>query len=1149
MNFTLQFLPISPDCPFEPKQLTRATLLFITRYLVSAMGVPDVHIQSSRRRGRALLIFSVLLVIADFIRIVVLPIDYRPVLTDAFEAGVCLIGVLACSFAAVRSSRLTRGLWVLTAAYLALIAVADFHDICDAIHFGGATLLSGLELVGWVSLLPLALIIVFPESEGGQVRWKWLPILDFAQVAVAIWLAHFCLIYLPHARSGYGWTTVGSPELVRSSLVAVGLLLRAAVDPVVRRRDFYWKIGGAYASIAMLRIILPPSYQMLFILVRPAALLAIGIFAAYWNDLPGNDVEVRRRPVSLRLALSLFAAATLMIVLLLADTVPAEFDKGIHLVVAVSALLFIARSYLAERERYASEHQLRESEREYRVLFENAIVPIVIFEPGSECILQANPAACELYEVPRDELIGMSYRDFTVDVARGQEQISELLRTGACRPYQTVHRTRTGSDIDVLASASVIQYRGQSAIQAFIRDITEAVRADRKLRESETLFRLMAENVSDVIWILDLEDGRFRYVSPSIERLLGYTAEEIMARDGKKVLADDSATIMARLLPQRIEEYKQDLRQVYTDEVQHPCRDGSAVWVEIASNYVMNEQTGHLEVHGVSRDISQRKRAEEELRLSQQKLRESTERFLTVAKCAPDVIFSMDSSGRFTYVSTNMERTYGYTPEEALKLNRRDVATPQQIPRCDSILKKEMELAASPQYDRSRVMTFESEELRKDGTTFWAEINASLTWSDEGKPIGAAGVVRDITERKRAEAEYEALRAQLSQAQKMESIGRLAGGIAHDFGNILSTIMLTTGVAAVRPGLDPQTQRTLDELQSQAGQAANLTQQLLMFSRRSAMSVKPLDLNNVVSNLIKMLGRLIGENISLRFEPLQEPATVEADAGMIEQVIMNLAVNSRDAMPTGGKLIMSIDSVQVKETHFKARSKAQAGRFVCLSVSDTGCGMDQETLKHIFEPFYTTKEPGKGTGLGLSTVHGIVGQHKGWVEVESEVGKGTIFRVFLPAAERSALDTEVSKKSMTLGGTETVLLIEDASKLREIISESLRLLGYRVIEAGNSQEAIKKWRENSEKIDLLLSDIVLPGQLSGLEVAEKFQASKPGLKVILSSSYSAEVVDDGRLSTGNMTYLRKPYRIEELSKAIRDCLDTDSCSAPPPKSP
>jgi PAS domain S-box-containing protein len=469
------------------------------------MDVKDTPIPLNRRWGGIFVLFCVLLVLIDIIRLFVLPRSYWPVFTDAFETVVALVGAMACGFAAARSSMLTRGLWVLTAAYLALLALADFHDLCVGIHFGEATLLSALEFVGWCTYVPLALLVFFPLWEEGQLRWKWLPVFDFAQVAITVALAYFRLIYLPHLHSGQGWAQYGTAELVRNLLISVGLLVRAAAEPRVRTRRFYQSIGGAFATITLLKIIFPPFYQPVIIIVRPAALLAIGIFATYWNDLVDNEVDVTQRPIGLRLALSLFAAATLMLVVLLAIGAPAQYRGGMYLILAASAMLFIARSYLAERTRYATEYQLRNSEREYRVLFESAIVPILIIQPRDERILQANPAACELYDVHREDLIGTSFRDFTKDVVRREEQMAELLRTGVCHAFQTVHRTRSGRYIDVLVSASLIQYRGQTAIMSFNRDITEHRRAEEALTKSRRLLAETEEIGKVGGWEVDLD--------------------------------------------------------------------------------------------------------------------------------------------------------------------------------------------------------------------------------------------------------------------------------------------------------------------------------------------------------------------------------------------------------------------------------------------------------------------------------------------------------------------------------------------------------------------------------------------------------------------------------------------------------------------
>ena len=393
-----------------------------------------------------------------------------------------------------------------------------------------------------------------------------------------------------------------------------------------------------------------------------------------------------------------------------------------------------------------------------------------------------------------------------------------------------------------------------------------------------------------------------------------------------------------------------------------------------------------------------------------------------------------------------------------------------------------------------------------------------------------------ITERKRAEAEKAKLEAQFHQAQKMESVGQLAGGVAHDFNNILAATMMHLSFLQQNPSFDLETRESLSELMEATKRAAALTRQLLIFSRRSVLEIKVLNLNEVVTNLLKMLGRLIGEHISFRFDLAEDLPPVEADPGMIEQVLMNLAVNARDAMPKGGRLTISTEPVHVDAERVREGLQAP-GRFVCLSVADTGCGMDEATRRRLFEPFFTTKEPGKGTGLGLATVHGIVTQHQGWIEVETEAGKGTTFKVFFPATTKEMTESPPAGEKADVRGHETILLVEDEASLRQAVAQSLRLLGYRLIEATNGREAIQRWQEHGQEVDLLFSDMVMPEGLTGLDLAERLKGEKPGLKVLLSSGYNAEFAGQGRPAAAGITYLQKPYQVEVLSRTVRDCLD------------
>jgi CheY-like chemotaxis protein len=325
---------------------------------------------------------------------------------------------------------------------------------------------------------------------------------------------------------------------------------------------------------------------------------------------------------------------------------------------------------------------------------------------------------------------------------------------------------------------------------------------------------------------------------------------------------------------------------------------------------------------------------------------------------------------------------------------------------------------------------------------------------------------------------------------------------------------------------------------SDAERAASLTRQLLMFSRRQVIQVKQIDLNEVLANLLKMLRRLLGETINLEFQGNPHPLWIKADAGMIEQIVTNLCVNARDAMsPNGGRLTINARLVPVGAEAAQGNAEARPGTFVCLSVIDTGCGMDAATLKHIFEPFFTTKEVGKGTGLGLATVYGITKQHGGWVEVVSEVGRGSIFRVYLPALTKALPPDSGPAEVETRKGTETILLVEDDQAVRDMIVRGLLRYGYRVFVAANGREAEEIWQRHAEEIDLLFTDIRMPGGTSGLELYERFKHSKASLQVVISSGYSEEIVRLGMSVNPFLVFLPKPYDVKTLADTVRRCLD------------
>jgi signal transduction histidine kinase/CheY-like chemotaxis protein len=415
------------------------------------------------------------------------------------------------------------------------------------------------------------------------------------------------------------------------------------------------------------------------------------------------------------------------------------------------------------------------------------------------------------------------------------------------------------------------------------------------------------------------------------------------------------------------------------------------------------------------------------------------------------------------------------------------------------------------------------EEVQINGRT--------ITWSFF--PVPSSHVVHcygaDVTD-------MLSLEAQLRHAQKLESVGQLAAGVAHDFNNILTVIQGYSDTLLARSKGDDSTRSALKQICDASKRASALTRQLLVFSRKQVIQPKVLDLNTVLQNLSNMLPRLLGEDVVLETNYMANLPRIEADTGMLEQVVMNLAVNARDAMPKGGRLTLSTASLEIGKDYASRHPDSRPGTFTCLTVTDTGCGMDAKTLERIFEPFFTTKEVGKGTGLGLATVYGILKQHQGWIEVESEVKAGTTFKVYFPAAAGalSTSDTTIIPGKVR-GGKETILLVEDEPVVRELVREILNTYEYKVIEAESGIDALRVWDQFDGKIDLLLTDMVMPEGLNGRELADQLKKRHPELKVIFSSGYSAESL--GREMSDDTAFLPKPYLPPQLAQMVRQCLD------------
>jgi len=518
------------------------------------------------------------------------------------------------------------------------------------------------------------------------------------------------------------------------------------------------------------------------------------------------------------------------------------------------------------------------------------------------------------------------------------------------------------------------------------------------------------------------------------------------------------------------------------------------------------------------------------LKRKNQILEESEGRYRLLAENISDFVWTADENLRYGYVSPSVERLLGFTVEEMLGKELRAYLTPESWKESARDLRDETDDPQGEYDDPFRDRTLELEHRRRDGSTVWTEVKISHLRKPEGGMGSILGVSRDITERKRLEE-------QLHQSQKLEAIGRLAGGISHDFNNVLTAIIGYSDIIQLRLGRENPVHRELSAIKQSGQRAASLTRQLLSFSRNQVIQPRVLDLDTILQDMESMLKPLIGEDIALTIDSPPGFHTVKADKGQIEQVIMNLAVNARDALGRGGKIIISTESLTMKEEDLSVFNGSRPGPFVCLSVEDTGIGMDQQTLARIFEPFYTTKDSGSGTGLGLSVVYGIVKKHDGWIDVQSRPGQGTSFRVFLPAHEGAVSVVAENRLSLhTLQGRgERVLVVEDEQNIRELVKRTLQENGYVIFDAASSAEALDIFGKENGDFQLVFSDVVLPDQ-NGIELVEQLLRRNPGLSILLSSGYTDEKSQWSCICEKGFSYLQKPYTLRGLLRTVRETI-------------
>jgi PAS domain S-box-containing protein len=737
--------------------------------------------------------------------------------------------------------------------------------------------------------------------------------------------------------------------------------------------------------------------------------------------------------------------------------------------------------------------------------------PIAVAVTRDRRFVDVNEAFTRLLGWTAGDVIGRTTQEaglLTPEVA--DELSGDLGRDGAVKDRTVTVTTRDGSTRDVLLGASRVEIDGQPHTISTFVDVTAQREVERERRQSDERFHLIADTISEVFWIADVNIETMVYVSPAYERVWGRTCQSLLD-DPRSFLnavhPDDLGRVMQTL------EVKQDGRP-FDQEFRIVRPDGEVRWIWDRGFPVRRGDEPILHYVGVAQDITERRRREEELR-------ESLERFELVARATDDAVWDFNVKTGKAWWSDMYYEKYGHPRDR-----------PPTFEAWAAHIHPE---------DRERVTTSfvrvltggdqqwrEEYRFRRADGTYASVIDRAYVGRDaDGVAARFSGVIEDVTEQLN-------LQRQLNQAAKMEAIGQLAGGVAHDFNNLLTVIQ---GYASLIVDGDASAdiKEHTAEIIGAADRAASLTRQLLLFSRRQVLQRTHFDVNETLRGTGKMLSRIVGEDVLLQFELTPDPVFIDADAGMIDQIVLNLVVNARDAMPSGGVLRIATRVQHVAQP--PPSGEAVPGPYVRVTISDTGEGIPPTVLPHIFEPFFSTKAPGRGTGLGLSTIFGIVKQHRGWIDVDTVAGQGTAFHVWLPLSDSQVPASAPEEVTGASKGNETVLLVEDEHSVLLLMRVALEQKGYRILQAASAAEALDVWRAHGHDIRLLVTDMVLPSGIGGGELAARLRHARPALKVLFVSGYNEDFSGKEIKEEPGQNFLQKPFSPATFASRVRACLD------------